>query len=130
MKLEDCRKAYYEYSGKASDICRNLGFAGLALIWAFRITAGEKPVIPCVLRWAGILLVSGLALDFLQYISSTLIWGIYHRYKEKNGISEQKEFLAPRWINYPSIICFVIKQVSIFIAYILLVISMFNAFWE
>jgi len=130
MKLEDCRKAYYEYSGKASDICRNLGFAGIALIWAFRVTAGEKPVIPYVLRWAGILLVSGLALDFLQYILASIVWGSYHRHKEKIGISEQEEFLAPRWINYPSIICFTLKQALIFIAYIFLVISMFNTFWK
>ena len=129
MKIEKCLESYEYNSGKASDICRQLGFIGLALIWAFRVTGGDKPTIPCVLRYAGVLLVMGLALDFLQYIVGTIIWGGYHRYKE-NRVGNDDDFLAPRQINWPVNALFVLKLVTIFVAYILLVISMFNSFWK
>lgn len=129
MKIEDCRQAYYDSSEKASNIARQLAFAGLALIWAFRVTAGERPVIPTSLRWAGILLVTGLALDFFHYVVKTIIWGTYHRYKEQQ-VSETAEFLAPSWINYPGNLCFVLKLGAIGIAYLLLITSMFDAFWN
>ncbi|MCX5636486.1 MAG: hypothetical protein NTX52_02175 [Planctomycetota bacterium] len=129
MKLQDCRESYYYHSGKASDICRNLGLAGLALIWAFRVTSREKTIIPSSLRWASILLVGGLSCDFLHYLVGTVVWGVYHRYKEKRT-SQNEEFLAPIWINYPANLCFFLKQIAIAIAYILLIISMFGSFWE
>ena len=130
MKLETCRKTYDYFSGKASDICRKLAFAGLALVWAFKISKGTDIIIPEILRWAGILLVTGLALDFLHYILGTIIWGVYHRYKEVHETTEEEEFLAPRIINWPANICFALKQGFVFAAYILLVIAMFNAFWS
>lgn len=129
MKLKDCRESYYYNSGKASDICRKLGFVGLALVWAFRVTGGGKAIIPVNLRWAGVLLVAGLGCDFLQYVVGTVVWGVYHRFKEQRT-SKDEEFLAPRWINYPANLCFVMKQIAIGLAYILLVISMFGSFWQ
>jgi hypothetical protein len=129
MKVKDCRESYYYNSGKASDICRTLGFAGLALIWAFRVTTVKGTIIPNNLRWSGILLVAGLGFDFLQYVVGTVVWGVYHRFKEQRT-SKDEEFLAPRWINYPANSCFVLKQITIGIAYILLVISMFGSFWK
>lgn len=128
MKLKNCLESYEYSSGKASDICRQLGFIGLALIWTFRVTGDDKLIIPSVLRYAGVLLVMGLALDFLQYITGTIVWGSYHRYKESR-VTNDEDFLAPRQINWPVNILFVLKQVVIFIAYILLTISMFNSFW-
>ena len=130
MKLRDCRESYYLNSGKASDICRKLGFAGLALIWAFRVTGGKETIIPDNLRWAGALLIGGLALDFLQYILGTVVWGAYHRFKEKRNTPEDEEFLAPQWINYPANTCFVLKQGAIFLACLLLIVSMLGSFWK
>lgn len=130
MKLKDCRESYYYNSGKASDISRQLGFAGLALIWAFRVSSTGTTVIPSDLRWASFMLIIGLALDFLQYIVATIVWGIYHRFKERKHTSEDQDFLAPRAINYPANACFLLKQVAIFIAYILLLSSMASSFWK
>jgi hypothetical protein len=42
MKLQKARDTYYEYSGKLSDITRQLSFAGIAIVWIFR--AGDKGV--------------------------------------------------------------------------------------
>ena len=37
MKLSDYRETYYEFSGKASDVTRQLAFAGIAIVWIFKI---------------------------------------------------------------------------------------------
>jgi len=130
MKLKDCRESYYYNSAKASDISRNLGLAGLALIWAFRVTGDAKPTIPGDLRWAAVLLVVGLGLDFLQYILGTIVWGGYQRIKELKDTSEEDDFLAPRMMNWPANTCFALKQVAIFLAYVLLASSMRDSFWN
>lgn len=33
MKLEDARKAYYDYSGTLSNINRQLALSGVAIVW-------------------------------------------------------------------------------------------------
>lgn len=35
MTLSDYLASYYELSGKASDVSRQLAFAGIAVIWVF-----------------------------------------------------------------------------------------------
>jgi hypothetical protein len=35
MKLKDARELYYFYSGKTSDVIRQIGLAGIAIIWIF-----------------------------------------------------------------------------------------------
>ena len=129
MDLQKCRDTYDYHSAKASDICRKLGFVGIGLIWAFKVTKGTDIIIPGILRWAGIFLIIGLTTDFLQYLSGAVIWGWYHRYKEKNGTTETDDFMALRKINWFVNTCFALKQIFIFSAYILLVIAMFNVFW-
>lgn len=130
MKLKDCRESYYYNSGKASDISRQLAFAGLALVWAFRVGSADAAIVPRDMRWAAILLVIGLALDFLQYIVATMVWGVYHRLKEKRATSENQDFLAPRAINYPANTCFFLKQIAVFAAYVFLLSSMSDSFWK
>jgi hypothetical protein len=38
MKLQDYRNDFYLFSGKASDISRQLAFAAIAIIWIFKRT--------------------------------------------------------------------------------------------
>lgn len=90
MKLKDTRESYQFFSGKASEIVRQLGFAGIAVIWVFKVTAGERQIVPTELLPAGILLVSGLTLDLLHYVTGTLIWGVYNRNKEKQLNAESE----------------------------------------
>lgn len=37
MKLQDYRQKFYDQAEKTSDVVRNLGFAGIAIIWVFKI---------------------------------------------------------------------------------------------
>jgi hypothetical protein len=119
MKLKDVRDAYYTYTGKASDILRYLGLAGIGIVWVFKSQIGDKFSLPKGLIIPTILMVVGLILDVLQYITGSIIWGAYNRHKEKQNTKENEEFLAPRKLNWPTNFLFWAKFVSITLAYCL-----------
>lgn len=120
MKLKDARELYYFYSGKTSDLVRQLGLAGIAVIWIFKYNVEGVPKIPEALLLPLILIVLGLALDLLQYAVATSIWGIFQRRKELSGVSDDTDFLAPKQFNWPTISFFVLKAASIIAAYVYL----------
>lgn len=119
MILKDARDLYYYFSGKTSDLVRQLGLAGIAVIWIFRGDAHGAPKIPEALFCPLILIVVGLAFDLLHYAVATAIWGCFQRYKEVR-VTEEDEFKAPRIINWPSILCFALKTISVIAAYVYL----------
>ena len=131
MKLSDLRENYEYFSEKTSALVRNLGFAGIALIWAFKTTTNGKSVVPSELIMPGVLIVTGLALDLLHGVVGTAIWGIYNRVKEKdfekraakdrNFDPEGEDFLAPSPINWPALLLFWGKIAAMLIAYALLI---------
>jgi hypothetical protein len=103
MKLEDALENYQYYSGKASDLCRQLAFAGIALVWIFKTGESIHASVPKELRPATLFMVITLSLDFLQYVVGSATWGIYNRQKERAGIKNDQEFRAPPWINYATL---------------------------
>ena len=117
MKLKDARDNYYFYSGKTSDLVRQLGLAGIAVIWIFKYEVQGVPKIPEALSLPLLLIVLGLAFDLLQYAVATSIWGIFQRHKEVRGIAEDADLIAPKEFNWPGIVFFVLKFVSIIAAY-------------
>ncbi len=68
MTLKEAREAYYEHSGKASDVLRQLGVAGIGVIWVFKAEVHGAMVIPRPLLLPALLLVGGLFLDLLQHV--------------------------------------------------------------
>jgi hypothetical protein len=124
MKLKDARDNYYVSSGKLSDVVRQLSFAGIAVIWIFRV--GDKPggiaystelLIPMAC------FVMSLGLDFLQYFYASTAWSRFHRYKELSGVDNNEDFKAPAWLNVPTLIFFYSKAVLIFGGYIFLLME-------
>src|ERR1022692_3067659 len=96
LTLKDLREAYYALSGKASDIVRQLGLGGIALIWVFKTDrGGGEWVVPSGLILPGILIVIALGLDLLHYLAATAIWGIFNWKKQNEGIEEEATFSAP-----------------------------------
>jgi hypothetical protein len=126
MQLKDLRESYYEYSRKTSDIARQLGLAGIALVWIFKTDVAGRQVIPPELIPATRFIVIGLALDLLHYVVGTLIWGVYNSLKERSGTGEDAEFSAPRPINWPTIILFWAKIIIMIYAYVLLIRFLVN----
>lgn len=56
------------YTKSASELSRNLCFAGLAVVWIFRVPNGEHSAIPTPLMWCALGFVVALGLDLLQYL--------------------------------------------------------------
>jgi hypothetical protein len=117
MTLREIRNDYYGYTRQTSEIARYLALAGIGVIWIFRVQAGDKIALPRELVLPTALLIIGLALDLLQYVVASLIWGIYGRLKEKAGIKNDEEFKAPRQLNWPTIFFFWAKLVPVTLAY-------------
>ena len=117
MKLQTALDNYYFYSGKVSDIARQLAFAAIAVIWLFKSGDGRSISIPKELLYPLKLVVVSLAVDLLQYVFGTIAWGGFHRYKESTIVPDSDDFKAPRIINWPTLFCFWLKIIVLFYAY-------------
>ena len=118
MKLADYRNAFYEFSGKASDLNRQLAFAAIALIWLFKKDVAGQPTIPRELIVAGILVVVSLALDMAHYCVASIIWRRFYRAKEREGVPDEKELDRHNdLLELPIWFFFVAKIISVVAAY-------------
>lgn len=120
MNLASIHQTYYDYSGKASDIARQLCFAGIALIWIFKRDQGAPLDVPKLLLIPAGLFVLALALDILQYILASVIWSFYARCLEGRGTPEDQDIDVPMWFNWPTLICFWFKIVFVLLAYFII----------
>lgn len=111
MKLSEYKKAYEEFSGRLSDVARQLAFAGIALIWLFKVDTKPVPRIPPDLLPPTALLAMGLCCDLLQYILGTVIWQRFHRKHEKlrKSIANDDTLEAPWYYPIPIRIAFLLK---------------------
>lgn len=121
MKLAEARDGYQIHSAKASDVARQLAFAGFGVVWVFKPSDGGIKQIPEALYFAAIFFVLALCCDILQYVCATFTWGVFQRLKEceflRAGKDKTDEFLAPGWINWPALLFFWGKQVMLGIGY-------------
>ncbi|HPQ42941.1 MAG TPA: hypothetical protein PKZ42_01840 [Syntrophales bacterium] len=119
MKLSEYRNTYYEYTGKTSNVTRQLAFAGIALIWIYKVGNFADGSIPKQLILSSALLAISLTLDLLHYVWGSFIWGVFCRQKEKQleDILENPELSAPAWYNWPSNLFFWLKILAVIIAY-------------
>ncbi len=83
MKLQDYREFFDSFSGKASDVSRQLAFAEIAIVWTFAVGKENDKKILDDMLWPAIALVAFLATDFLQYASASVVWGVYYRHLER-----------------------------------------------
>ncbi|HEY7405863.1 MAG TPA: hypothetical protein VIB39_20225 [Candidatus Angelobacter sp.] len=121
MKLSGVRENYYFHSGKVSDIIRQMALAGVALIWVFKAEVQGQSRIPNDLMPAAVLIVLGITLDFLQYVSGTLMWAIWARKLEKESKQDDDSVALPDWINYPALVFFWTKIPTIVAAYVIFI---------
>lgn len=117
MTLGDAKSAYEELSGKASDIVRQLSFGGIALIWLFRLGTEKQFTLDQTMLRAALFIILALFFDFLQYLTSALIWFLYFRRKEKQDIPKTENFEAPEQLNWAGWTFFCLKAAMILVAY-------------
>lgn len=120
--LDNYREAHYTHTEKLSDNVRTLAIAAVGIVWLFKQQLGDKFQIPEGLFLPLLLVIVALAFDFLQYLYSSIAWGCFFRSKEKQDISEEEEIYASKFLNYPSYFLFYGKVITIFMAYLLLII--------
>ena len=71
-RLSDIDQAKNDATGKASDVGRQLAYAGIATIWLLRNDGGRP--FGDVLLTALTLIAAALLVDFLQYVHCSRIW--------------------------------------------------------
>ncbi len=123
-KLSDYWQNFEEYTGKASDVTRQLSFAGIALIWLLREPRAGQLVVPEELIYALALFTLSLSFDLMQYIAASIVWGSFCRYHEKRlkRPEDNPMLTGPRWINWPADFFFIGKLALAIVAYVLLLI--------
>lgn len=121
MELKKARDSYDYFSSKASDVSRQLSFAGIAVVWLFAINEGEHIELPVTLIVALIFFVVSLSCDLLHFAWGSFIWGKYARSHEKREI-DGREVVRPDddhipdpdpKINWPSIFLFWMKLLCV-----------------
>lgn len=96
MKIKDYINTYQEFSGKASELNRQLLFSAIAIIWIFNVTSDtDKFNLPKELLNPLITISVGLLLDFLQYFVASIIWYNFYRKHEKIGTSDAEDIKSP-----------------------------------
>lgn len=127
--IREYREDFYEFSGKASDLNRQLAFAGIALIWLFKKDIGGTLSIPPPLILPSILLVLSLIFDMLHYCVAALIWRCYYRNKEKADFADDDDLGRHSvWLELPIMLLFAAKIVCIVAAYVFILIFLAKLF--
>ena len=107
MNRKDIRDAYDYYTGKVSDIVRQLAYAGIGVIWILKVGTDNGGIaFDAALVQVLHLYVYALAADLLHYVISSASWGIYNKIKEHQKTPADKDFKAPGIINWPSLVFF------------------------
>src|SRR5688572_21016647 len=111
MKLEEFKKDADFFSSKASEMTRNLAFAGIAVIWIFKNPLANTPTLATQLLPVDLILPLGLFClslisDLLQYLAGFIATDSFHRSQEKKGKKPSDEVTANPLINIPTYLFF------------------------
>jgi len=128
LNVEKSWNNFFRHTSKSSDVARQLGFAGIAIIWIFTNKDSSQIIIDKDLLVAGLIILFGLSLDALQYLYLSIAWHVFTSSKENSLQVEGKDssnindetFLAPQNINFFGHLCFYGKNSAILISYIFL----------
>lgn len=84
-RLSEIEKAKNDATGKASDVGRQIAFAGIATLWLLRNERSVRPF-DTTLLVALMLLGAALLVDFLQYVYCSWVWKDFYnkQYDEHN----------------------------------------------
>lgn len=131
MKLKEAREFYYERSAKVSDLTRQLAFAGIAVVWVYKVGPESHPSVAPDFLPPLILFATALLFDFLQAIWGAGAWGIFSRIREKTyGSSTEAEIGdAPDAINWISVFFFWLKVAIILSGFVLLIFNLVKIFF-
>ncbi len=119
MKLYEAKTAFYEATETLSENTRKLIFAGIAIVWIFRIGEANAGGVPFTndSRAALLAFVSGLILDVLQYLYKGTAWWLYYRSQHSRHPNDDSAVHPPAWLNAPTFVIFYLKVAAGAIGY-------------
>jgi hypothetical protein len=121
MKLKDALETYLKLATRVNDLTRQLCFAGLGIIWLFKIDGAGGQKLPKFLLIPSAAIAVALLCDFLQFVYGTLAWERLHDLKEhQRDVDEDTVFFTPRSIIVPTKIMFLAKIAFVSAAYVML----------
>lgn len=108
MKLKEAKEAFYEASNTLTENTRKLCFAGIAIVWIFKVGEKNAGGIPFStdLLWPLGAFVMGLAFDVLHYFYQSTIWWLYYAWKHARGVDDEARINPPGVINFLTFIFF------------------------
>jgi hypothetical protein len=123
MKLSKLRDDRDYFTGKLSEIIRQLDFAGLAVIWIFRTGGKDSGGISYSdwLIWPMLFLVVSLALDLLHYVYSSAVWDWVYRGFDRAGKGDNEDVRFSKKFSLGGRLLFWLKVVATLVAYGLLI---------
>jgi hypothetical protein len=117
VKVADYQNAYYDMSGKASDIARTLSLAGLGLIWIFKLDDPEGVRLAVDLVRAAAWIVAALILDITQYLYLSVVWlAVSYVYEKKYGHAADNLSHSP-WLPRVAEMIFAAKIICLAVGY-------------
>ncbi len=119
--IDKFRQYHFDATTKVSENTRTLALSAIAIVWLFKTEKDGQYIVPEVLLIPLLLVVGGLALDFLQYIYRSVVWHVIFRRKEKElskgKITEQTELYVSPWVNFFAYLFFYAKAILLVVAY-------------
>ena len=126
--IRDLWQRYRDATTRVSDLTRQLGFAGIALIWVLRpISSTPGLGLPPELVRPATLIVCALFLDFMQYVFASVVWRISASRAEKTHENLEQGVESPPWCVWPLELLFVLKVIALLVAYVLLFCFLYPA---
>jgi hypothetical protein len=118
VTLKDVWAYYSSYNKSVNEITRQIAYAGIAIIWVFRVTASNQIHVPKGLFIAGFFIGLALFLDYLQYIVGSMIYERFGTRMEKKIKTDDEEFQEPEELLRPMDALFYAKIVAVLAGYI------------
>jgi len=129
MKIGSIKEDYYEATAKLSEIVRQFDFAGVAIIWLFRVGKDTGGI-----TYSNILLiplgffVASLTSDLAQYTYKSVLLGALNTYYWRIHKNEVTEVHYSGKLNWPTIFFFWAKIIFTVLAYLILSIYILYQF--
>jgi hypothetical protein len=129
MELKEYKKKSHEYSGKASDLARQINYAGLGIIWIIISTNITVISLKNSLTLFPLILISiSLFFDFAQYFIGGIIWIRFYKNNEKKGIGKNDDILSAKWRSNVLYFFYYSKFILTITAYIFIFIALIKRF--
>lgn len=128
MELKEYKKKSHDYTAKASEIGRQINFAGIGIIWIITTSNDSLELSNLIVLVPLILISISLLFDFCQYFFGGVIWIRFYHKKEKEGLLGDSEVLSKSWRNKILYGFYYLKFIFMIIAYVFIIKALFSYF--